>query len=73
MEELQYIENELERVHMIYLNKCKELWTDLDVKEAEKQTKKEYVKFRNREKLLQLAKNKIESGIEDLKYYKGEK
>lgn len=69
MEELEYIENELERVHNEYLNKCKEIWTDLEAKEAEKRARKEYVKFRNREKLLQLAQNKIKSGIDDLNYY----
>lgn len=70
MEELRFVTGELERVHQEYLNRCKEIWTNNEVSLAEKMAKKEYVSFRNKEKMLQLIQSKLESALEDLSYYK---
>ena len=70
MEELEFIKSELEKVHMDYIVKAKDIWTNNEPLEAEKMAKREYVKYRNKQKLLELAYSKIESGLEELEYYK---
>lgn len=70
MEELEFINKELERIHLDYVNKAKDIWTNEDALVAEKLVKREYVKYKNKQKLLELAFSKIESGLEELEYYK---
>lgn len=73
MEELNFIKLELEKIHLDYVEKAKEIWTNNEALEAEKIVKKEYMKYKSRQKLLELAYSKIESGLEELEYYRGNK
>lgn len=73
MEELKFIHDEMEKIHLAYVVKAKEIWTNNEGLEAEKIAKKEYQRFRNKYKLLELAQSKIESGLGDLSYYKEHK
>lgn len=73
MEELEYIKEELERLHFIYINKMKFIWTNNEAEVAEKIAKKEFTKFKGKQKILELAQSQIESGLEYLKDYKENK
>lgn len=73
MEELEYIKEELERLHRDYINKMKDIWTNNEAEEAEKLAKKEFTKFKGKQKILELAFSQIESGLEYLKNYKESK
>ena len=73
MEELKYIKEELERLHRDYINKMKDIWTNNEAEEAEKLAKKEFTKFKGKQKILELAFSQIESGLEYLKDYKESK
>ncbi|MGL5381153.1 hypothetical protein [Clostridium sp.] len=73
MEELKFIQEEMERIHLDYCNKAKEIWTNNDGVIAEGLAKREYTRYRNKYKLLELAYSKIESGIGELNYYKEHK
>lgn len=73
MEELLYIENELNKIHEEYVKKMKEIWTDNEPLQAEKLAKKEFTKWKGKEKVLDLAYNQIKSGLEYLKDYKENK
>lgn len=73
MEELEYIKEELERLHKDYINNMKDIWTNNEAEAAEKIAKKEFTKFKGKQKILELAFSQIESGLEYLKDYKESK
>lgn len=73
MEELDFIRSELENIHIDYVNKMKEIWAKNEPLQAEKLAKKEFTKFKGKQKILELAYSKIESGLEELKCYKENK
>lgn len=73
MEELEYIKKELEKLHRDYINKMKDIWTNNEAEEAEKLAKKEFTKFKGKQKVLELAFSQIESGLEYLRDYKESK
>lgn len=73
MEELEYIKEELERLHKNYIDSMKDIWTNNEAEEAEKIAKKEFTKFKGKQKVLELAFSQIESGLEYLKDYKESK
>lgn len=73
MEELNYISEELEKIHEEYINKMKDIWTNNEPKEAEKLAKKEFTKWKGKEKILDLAYSQIKSGLDYLNDYKESK
>lgn len=73
MEELEYIREELERLHKNYIDSMKDIWTNNEAELAEKIAKKEFTKFKGKQKILELAFSQIESGLEYLKDYKESK
>lgn len=73
MEELEYIKEELERLHKNYIDNMKDIWTNNEAESAEKIAKKEFTKFKGKQKVLELAFSQIESGLEYLKDYKESK
>lgn len=73
MEELEYIREELERLHKSYIDNMKDIWTNNEAEAAEKIAKKEFTKFKGKQKVLELAFSQIESGLEYLKDYKESK
>lgn len=73
MEELEFIKGEMERIHLDYCNNAKDIWANNEGVVAERLAKKEYTKYRNKYKLLELAYSKIESGLDELEYYKQHK
>lgn len=73
MEELLYIEKELDKIHKEYVNKMKEIWTNNEPLQAEKLAKKEFAKWKGKEKILDLAYNQVKSGLDYLNDYKENK
>lgn len=70
MEELLYIKNELNKIHEEYIEKMKDIWTNNEPLQAEKLAKKEFTKWKGKEKVLELAYSQIKSGLDYLNDYK---
>lgn len=70
MEELEFIKKERIAIQEEYFVEAKKVWTNKEGKEAEKEHKKVYSNYRNKDKFLEHIEARLESCLEDLEHYK---
>lgn len=70
MEELEFVLEQRKLIQEKYLKEAKAIWTNFEGIEADKKHKKAYNEYQNRDRFLETLQAKLESILEDIKYYK---
>ena len=70
MEELEFIKNERRKLREKYLNEVKSIWMEFEGEEGYKKYKSVDNKYKNRDKFLEMIESRLESCLQEIKFYK---